>query len=95
MRACVCVCVCVFLATLSAPGMVWWGACPVSVPLRSRHPVCPQSSGTRPHLCLATPFPLCRPLLIPLVLSLALPLPTFPGLLCGWGIISCPEPVAP
>jgi len=36
------------------------GPCPVSVPLCSRHPACPQSSGPRPHLCLATPFPLCR-----------------------------------
>ena len=32
----------------------------MSVPLCSRHPACPQSSGPRPHLCLATPFPLCR-----------------------------------
>ena len=43
------------------------------------HPACPQSTGPRPHLCLATPFPLRGPLHFTLGLSLASPLPTFPG----------------
>lgn len=84
MCMCVCVftCVCVFLECASPcqrPGVVVGVLTQCLFPWAAGHPACPQSSGPRPHLCLATPFPLCGSLLFPLGFSLALPLPTFPG----------------
>lgn len=82
MHVCVCSCMCVFLECASPcqhPGMVGGGACRVSVPLCSRTSCVPPERGSQAPPSLATTFPLRGPLLFPLGLSLASPLPTFPG----------------
>lgn len=84
-RVCMCVCVHVCVCFWNVPAPVsaqgWWegGACPVSVPLCSRTSCVPPERGSQAPPSLATTFPLRGPLLFPLGLSLASPLPTFPG----------------
>lgn len=100
-RVCMCVCVHVCVCSWNVPAPVstqgWWegGLAECLFLCAAGHPACPQSAGPRPHLAWPLPSPCAAPCSSPLGSAWLHHCPHFLGLLCGWRVVSGPEPVAP